>query len=367
MSRPKSRMMVGQAPHIHARQSSASLAWGAVLALLPAFCWGLYCFGLGALLPVAAAVVSSLLGEAIVGLFLRRMTLFDGTAFLTGFIVGLAMPPAVPLYVPVAASLFAVCIIKGVFGGLGSNWMNPALGGIAVALLNWPREMATWTWPSHLAGVAGVSGATPLGFVHLHPAAGNAPGDPLGILGGAGFHFSNLDTSVTSSLNDGFFRLFGASLPSGYIDILVGNKAGAIGELSGLLLLAGSIILISRRIIRWEIPASILGTFGLLVWIFGGLQPGGGFFSGDVLFELLSGSLILVAFFCATDPVTSPSTRPGMLLYGAGIGILVFILRRFGSTAEGGAFAVIIMNCLVPAISRAELRGRRGAKGRDRG
>jgi len=360
-------MLVGPAPHIHVRQSSASLAWGTALVLSPAFLWGLYCFGFDALVPVAVAVVSAMVGEALVGLLLGNMTLHDGTAFLTGFLIGLSMPPGLPFYIPAIASLFAVCLVKGAFGGLGSNWMNPALAGLVFALLNWPTEMGTWTWPRHMAGVAGISGATPLGFVHSRILAGSQSGDALGLLGAAGYSVSGFDSGVTGFLNNGLFGHFGVSLPSGYIDLLVGNKAGSIGELSGLLLLAGSIVLISRRMIRWEIPASLLVVFGGLAWVFGGLPFGNGFFSGDLLFELCSGSLLLVAFFMATDPVTSPSTRGGMLLYGACIGALTFVLRQFGSSAEGVAFAVVIMNCFVPSISRVELRRRTHSKGSDRG
>jgi electron transport complex protein RnfD len=321
--------------------------------------WGLYCFGLLAALPVLASIVAAVAGEGVLNLLRGKTSLVDGSAFLTGFLIGLSMPPSVPLYVPVLASLFAICIVKGAFGGLGSNWMNPALGGVVFALLNWPGAMGTWSWPRHLAGLAGVSGATPLGFVHQGLGTGPA-GDPLSILGGGGYHITSFDSGITSTLNGAFFGFFGVDLPSGYIDLLVGNKAGAIGELSGLLLLLGSVVLISRKVIRWQLPAAILGSFGLMTWIFGGLSYGAGFFSGDILFELLSGSLILVAFFMATDPVTSPSTGLGMVLYGFGIGLLSFAFRRWGSSSEGAAFAVILMNCLVPGINRIGIpkRGR---------
>ena len=138
------------------------------------------------------------------------------------------------------------------------------------------------------------------------------------------------------------------------MDLLIGNKPGSIGELSGLLLLAASVILLGRRMIRWEIPASIFFSFGILVRVFGGIPFGNGFFSGDLLFELFSGSFIIVTFFMATDPVTSPSTMAGRFIYGVGIGILTFIIRSFGSSAEGAAFAVIIMNCFVPCIAKLE-------------
>jgi electron transport complex protein RnfD len=157
---------------------------------------------------------------------------------------------------------------------------------------------------------------------------------------------------VTDTLNGLVFSHLGASLPSGYIDLLFGNRLGAIGELSGILILAASIILLARRMIRWELPTSIVGSFALFVWIFGGLPFGEGFFTGDVLFSLLTGSFLLVAFFMATDPVTSPSSRWGMIVYGTGVGALTFLIRIFGSAPEGSAFAVLIMNCVAPLLER---------------
>lgn len=350
-------MLVGPAPFIHARQSSPSLAWGTSLALMPAFVWGLYCFGPRSALVVGLAVAAALAAEALVGLLHRSFSLWDGTAFLTGLLIGLAMPPGVALYVPAAASLFAILLVKAAFGGLGSNWMNPALAGLVFALLNWPQEMGTWMLPAHLGGTQALSGATPLGLLKAAPALGN--GDLLGLLSRVGLKPTDFDASLTSFLNEEVFGRVGASLPSGYMDLIFGNRPGAIGELSGVLLLAASVLLLSRRMIRWEVPASIFASYGALVWIFGALPGGGAFFAGDVLLGLFSGSFILVAFFMATDPVTSPSTRVGMLVYGLGIGTLTFLLRTFGSFPEGTAFAVVMMDCAVPLIEKLHV-GRRG-------
>jgi electron transport complex protein RnfD len=166
---------------------------------------------------------------------------------------------------------------------------------------------------------------------------------------------------ATGALNQGLFSRLGAELPSGYIDLLIGNRTGTLGELSGLLILAASVFIISRKFIRWQIPASMIGSFTLLVWIFGGLPFGRGFLAGDVLFALLNGSLLLVAFFMAPDPVTSPSSRWGMLAFGFGAGSLTFLLRQFGSSSEGTTFAVLIMNCFTPLLDRPRGLGRRGA------
>ncbi len=357
-------LSIGDAPYAFKKRTSASLIWGTAAALLPALGWGIYCFGFTAAIVVAASVGGALVGEACAGALMRRFTLWDGSAFLTGLLVGMAMPPGISPLIPAAASLFAVSVVKGAFGGLGSNWMNPALAGIAFSLVNWPAQMRAWATPHHLAGLAGISGATPLGFARSHAAAAIAGSSNMDILVAGGMRASGIDASVTEALNRGIFSPLGADLPGGYIDLLLGNKAGALGELSAILILAASVILLSRRVIRWEVPASIIGSFALLTWAFGGLSLGNGFFAGDVLFSVLSGSFLLVTFFMAPDPVTSPSSRAGMLIFGAGTGSLVFLLRTFGASAEGSAFAVIMMNCAVPAIARLDTAAtrRRAAK-----
>jgi len=366
--RKSSGPALGPAPFAFRRRTTSSLAWGAAVALAPAIAWGLYSFGSAAAIPLLASVAAALVGEALVGAISRRFTLWDGTAFLTGLLIGMSMPPGAPPFVPVASALFAVVVVKGAFGGLGSNWMNPALAGVAFALLNWPGAMSSWVPP---LAVDGFSGATPL---TLARAASRASGSgPLDFLAAGGAAFSGTDAAVTDALNRALFSRLGADLPSGYVDLLIGNKVGAIGEVSCILLLASSIILIALRMVRWEIPASIIASFSLAAWAFGGLAGSGGLFSGDVLFSLLSGSIILVAFFMATDPVTSPSSRRGMIAYGAGVGLLAFALRALGSATEGSAFAVIIMNCVVPAISKLDLAAARRrirgavAAGSDRG
>jgi electron transport complex protein RnfD len=356
-------LVMGPPPYVFNPQSTATLTWGTALVLVPALLWGLYRFGLEAALPVAAAVGAALAGEAVVGLFLRKFTLTDGSALLTGLLIGFAMPPAVPLFVPAASALFAVIVVKGIFGGIGSNWMNPALGGIVFGLLNWPRQMTAWILPRDLAGLAAVSGATPLGFVRDRLSAAPAGSDPLSVLVGAGVKFSDFDRAIREFLNSTIFAWLGATLPSGYIDMLLGNRPGALGEISGVLILAASVFLISRRFIRWEVPASITLSYALIVWGFGGLPYGRGFFAGDVLFAFFSGSFLLVAFFMAPDPVTSPSSRAGMIVYGAGIGILTFLIRSFGSMPEGTAFAVLIMNCTVPLLAGYDRRSRPKAEG----
>ncbi|MGO8692354.1 MAG: RnfABCDGE type electron transport complex subunit D [Rectinemataceae bacterium] len=345
-------LVLGQAPHVFNSQSTSSITWGAALALFPAAAWGIYCYGAATALAMAAAVVSTCLGELAAGAFYKRFTLGDGSAFLTGLLIGMAMPPNVPLFIPIASSLFAILLVKAAFGGLGSNWMNPALAGIAFAILDWPRQMNAWTAPGRIATVVGVSGATPLESVRQPLAAAASGSNPIDALRSVGFHFSGIDHRITDFMNQLLFSRIGSDLPSGYFDLLIGNRPGAPGELSGILILAASIILLARAMIRWEIPTTIFVVFSILTWVFGGLPYGSGLFTGDVLFALLTGSFLLVAFFMATDPVTSPSTRTGMIIYGTGIAIVTFLIRQFGSMTEGTAFAVLIMNCVVPLIDK---------------
>jgi electron transport complex protein RnfD len=354
-------LVLGQAPHVFNSQSTSSITWGAAIALFPAAAWGIYCYGTPTALAIAAAIISSCLGELAAGGLSRRFSLGDGSAFLTGLLIGMAMPPNVPLFIPIASSLFAILIVKAVFGGLGSNWMNPALAGIAFAILDWPRQMNAWVPPRQIAGVVGVSGATPLEFVRQPLAAAAGASNPIDILKAVGFRFSDIDHRITDFLNQLLFSRIGSDMPSGYFDLLIGNRPGSPGELSGILILAASIVLLARAMIRWEIPTIIVAVFSALTWVFGGLPYGTGFFTGDVLFSLLTGSFLLVTFFMATDPVTSPSTRLGMIVYGGGIAIVTFLIRVFGSMTEGTAFAVLVMNCVVPLIDKRTVPPRANA------
>jgi Na+-translocating ferredoxin:NAD+ oxidoreductase subunit D len=352
MAAPPTLVITGT-PHIHARQSTAGLAWSAVACLLPAGAWGVYVFGPASFLVLLTAVVSSVLAEAVMSLAFKRFSLFDGTAVLTGLLVGFGMSPAVPLYVPAAASVFAIVVVKWTFGGLGSNWMNPALGGRLFASFSWGGAMSVWTVPRTLAGAGGIDGssaATPLGLAKSLLQSSPDAVAPFSLIGtGAA---SGADSSLTSWLNLNFLNPLGAQLPGGYFDLLLGNVAGCIGEVSAVLLLLGAAYLIARDIIAWKIPAAYLGTFILLSWACGGLPFGTGFFTGDALFALLSGGVILGAFYMATDPVTSPLCAKGMVIFGIGCGALNFAVRFFGSQPEGTAFAIVLMNMFVPVIDR---------------
>ena len=339
-------------PQIHASASTSSIMWLVSAALTPAAVWGVYSFGPNALLTLLVSIAAAVVTEAVIARLADRFTLFDGSAFLTGLLVGMNMPPQIPVYIPVVASVFAIAVVKWTFGGLGANWMNPALAGRAVVFFSWTAQMTAWRVPRAFAQIDGVSGATVLGSVKsgLVNYSGTAAG-PMQLLGEMGYVRSTLDVRWTEGVNETFGGA-GGGLRGGYFDLFVGNAPGCIGEVSAALLLVGAIFLLAKKIIRWHIPVAYFGTFLLLVFCFGGYRFGSGFGSGNVLFHALSGGLVLGVFFMATDMVTSPLTGRGMLIYGAGAGFLTFLIRLFGSFPEGVSLAILVMNVFVPIIDR---------------
>ena len=342
------RIAIAAAPHVHARLRTPAFAWIAAACLVPAAGWGLLCYGADAATVLAVAIGSALVTELLTAALLRRFTLDDGSALLTGLLVGLSMPPGAPWYVPAAAAGFGIAVVKQGFGGLGRNWMNPALAGRAFAALSWPVAMAAWQ-PTRFLPADAVSAATPLTTVY---SAGGSAGGPFAALAAAGHPFSGADDAVISWLNEHLFSPIGMHAPRGLLDLLAGLRMGCIGEASVLLLATGAAVLLWRRIIRWEIPAALFGVFTLLTFVLGGIPAGNGLFRGGAVFHLFSGGIVLAGFFMATDPVTSPMTRCGRVAFGALVGAFAFLLRFHGSTAEGVGLAVLLGNCLAPLLDR---------------
>jgi electron transport complex protein RnfD len=354
--------ITSMSPHLREGSRTPHIMWIVSLCLLPAAIWGVYVFGMGSLIVLAVSIISSMATEFIITqLTGKKQTITDGSAFLTGLLIGFNLPPELPLYIPVIASVFAMAIVKHAFGGLGSNWMNPALAGRVFVMFSFSSPLSTWLMPHTLPDA--VSSATPLGAVKsglqgiavtfsnsaeglvqkLHELKG-----PMHYLASTGYPVSGFDQALTGWLNN----TFGLSIHKGYFDLFVGNVGGCIGEVSVLLLLLGTVYLFYKKIITWEIPVSYLAGFSVLVWVFGGLRFAQGLLTGDVLFHLFTGGIILGAFFMATDMVTSPLTRKGMIIFGLGAGILTFLIRFFGSLPEGVSLSIIIMNITVPLIDR---------------
>jgi len=312
-------LIVSVSPHVKGEESVQRIMWSVNLALLPAFLMSLYYFGPRALFIIILCVGSAMLSEYLFQKALKKeVTVSDGSAFLTGLLLGMNLPPTLPFYIPIVGSFVAVVITKQLFGGLGYNIFNPALIGRAFLLISWPKAMTVWTEPTALfVGLDAKTTATPLGILKE---------EGMGKL----------------------MEVFGDKTNL-YIQLLIGNRAGSLGETSVVALLLGGAFLLYRGYITWHIPLSFLGTVALLAWIFGGK---GALFTGDPLVHLLSGGLMLGAFFMATDYVTSPSVRKGQIIFGAGCGAITMLIRLKGGYPEGVMFSILLMNCFAPMIDR---------------
>lgn len=338
---------VSSSPHVHSSADSHKIMYVVVAALLPAALWGVFVFGLHALLVLLVSIASAVLVEFLLGTVSKEMTIQDGSALLTGLLVGMNMPPSVPLYVPVIASAFAIAVVKWTFGGLGCNWMNPALAGRVFVFFSFTTQMsATFRLPSTLIKSA-LSSTTPIDAL--------SSATPLSVMktaiseGAAGTASSLLEGAKMSST--AFARGLCPNNPY-MVDAFLGNVSGCIGEVSALLLIVGGIFLIAKKVITWHIPVVYLGSFAILNWVFGGIPGGQGLFAGGILLPLFTGGLMLGAFFMATDFVTSPLTIKGQIIYAVGCGFFTFLIRNFGSLPEGTSLAIILMNILTPTIDR---------------
>lgn len=303
--------IMSSSPHVRSSESTARIMRDVMIALLPATAFGIYIFGLNALMVVLVSVVFAILTEAVIQkLMHKKVTVSDGSAAVTGLLLALNLPPSVPFWIPMLGSAFAIAIVKQAFGGLGHNFINPALAARAFLLASWPTAMTTWTIP----GADAVSSATPLGALKL--------GETL----------------------------------SAYPDMFIGNIGGCIGETSAIALIIGGLYLIARRVIDPRIPVVYIGTVALFTWIAG---PSG-LFTGDALYHILGGGLMLGAFFMATDYTTSPMSGTGKVVFAAGCGVLTSVIRLWGGYPEGVSYSILIMNLVVPLIDKAFMPKRFG-------
>lgn len=315
----KEQLIVSSSPHVRSEETTARIMWSVSLALLPATVMGAYFFGPRAIITIALAIIAAVGSEYLYQKALKKkQTINDGSAFLTGLLLGLNLPPAVPFYIPILGSAVAIVITKQLFGGLGYNVFNPALIGRAFLLVSFPKLMTVWKEPSAaFIQLDAKTTATPLGILKL----------------------------------DGMARLvevYGDTINL-YTQLLVGHRAGSIGETSAIALLIGAAFLFYRGYITWHIPVSFLGTAAVIAWVFGGK---GALFAGDPILHLISGGMILGAFYMATDYVTSPSVKAGQIVFGMGCGFLTMLIRLKGGYPEGVMFAILIMNCFAPLIDR---------------
>ncbi len=333
-------------PHTLASATvSRTMLW-VMLALTPATLWGLYLFGWPAINLFLITVVAALLFEAgclrLAGKSVKA-GLFDGSALLTAWLLAMSLPPWAPWWIGVLGSFLAIVVGKQVFGGLGHNLFNPAMVARVALLVSFPLQMTLWTQPIPLLSAQApgfIDGlAISFGGAALANEAMNGALDAFSgatLLGEVKTGFS-LGSTLTDLLPEGIDH---GSLITGY-------GSGSLGETSALLILAGGVLLVALGVISWTIPVSLLATVALLALLFNGINPER--YPG-VGYHLFSGAMMLAAFFIATDMVTSPNTVVGQLVFGAGCGLLIYLIRTWGGYPEGVAFAVLLMNALTPLI-----------------
>ena len=320
----REKLIVSSSPHIRSNENVQRIMTDVVIALIPATFWGVYIFGMRAgvivLLSILSAVLSEYLWQKLTG---RLVTTSDCSAVVTGLLLALNLPPTVPFFMPILGSAFAIIIVKQLFGGIGQNFVNPALAARAFLMVSWLPEMTKWAAPFSNIPIINkvdiVSSAT-----------------PLALLKGA----SQVATYI----------------PSHY-DLFIGRVGGCIGETSALLLIIGGLYLYFRKVISLRIPISFILTVFAISYIFGGKQ---GYFSGDGIYYILSGGLMLGAFFMATDYSSSPVTPVGQIIMGIGCGIITCAIRFSGGYPEGVMFAILLMNVVVPLIDKLTVPKRFG-------
>lgn len=298
---------VSSAPHVRAKDSTTRIMLYVIIALLPAAGFGIYNFGYRALILILVTVASCVASEWIFNRIVhKKSTVGDLSAVVTGLLLALNLPPTLPYWEAVLGSIFAIVIVKGLFGGLGQNFMNPALGARCFLLIAFAADMTSFIKGTRYEGV---TSATPLALIRE---AGGIPAD----------------LSIQ--------------------DMLIGNTAGTIGETSVLAILIGAIFLILMGVINLRIPGAYILTFAVFMLIFGQQR----FDLTYLVAQLCGGGLMLGAFFMATDYVTSPITPLGQVIFGICCGLLTGIFRCFGANAEGVSFAIILSNLLVPLIEK---------------
>ena len=326
--------IVSTSPHLRTNESVPKIMWIVFASLVPAWIMGTYWFGLGAVTVGLIAVVASMASEAAVKKIRgQKNTMLDGSAAVAGLLLAFNMPANAPWWMTVVGSVFMIVIVKELFGGLGFNILNPALAARAFLLASWPVQMTgNWVAPSvgTLSGLDGQTSATPLNLLkHAQDIVS---------------HASEYDPAIVAQAQANI-----AQISDSYISLMLGNIGGCIGETSVIALLIGAAVLFYKKYISWHIPFTYIGTVALLTWMFGGQS---GLFTGDPIFHVLSGGLILGAFFMATDMVTSPLHAKGQIIFGVGIGLFTVMIRLVGGYPEGVSYAILLMNLAVPLINR---------------
>ena len=327
MSEKKEKIVLDVAyqPQVRTGMDTRRIMINVMLALLPSLAMATWEFGMKPVLMVAVSMLSAVFYEwAYRKLLKKPETIGDCSALLTGMLLAMTLPASSPWWLPLIGNFFAIIVVKQLYGGIGKNFLNPALAGRAFLIASYANHMTTWIVPNSLKGVVdGTTMATPMTYLY----SGEA---------------------MPAYLN--------------YKNIILGNMPGCIGEISAIALLIGAAYLLIRKVITWRIPTSFIGTVVVLTFIFGHE----GYSRIDwVGYNLLCGSLLLGAFFMANDYATSPVTGPGQLLYGFGCGVITVLIRYFGSYPEGVSYGILIMNLCTWAIDKAFCRHQFGVSKED--
>jgi len=317
-------LTVSPSPHEYSRESTKKLMYGVVIALVPAFLATIWFFGWAAIIVTAVSVVSCIIFEFLIQKFILRKkpAVSDGSAIVTGLLLAFCLPTNLHPGLVILGALVAIGIGKMTFGGLGNNPFNPALVGRVFLFLSFPVQMTTWPVPSGFktSYTDAITGATPLSIL-------NENYDKIAI--------------------DKVMADPGLAMPD-YQQLFWGNTGGSLGEIAAFALILGLVYMLIRKIITWHIPVSILLTVTVFTGTLWLTNPEA---NADPLYHLMTGGLLLGAIFMATDYVTSPMSKKGMIVYGIGIGIITVLIRRFGAYPEGVQFAILIMNAFTPLIN----------------
>jgi electron transport complex protein RnfD len=312
---------VSPSPHVQTEQSVPKLMYGVVIALLPAFAVSVFYFGIGMLIITAVSVISCIVFEYLFQKFLLKTTTthLDGSAALTGLLLAFCLPSNLPWYMVMTGALVSIGIAKMTFGGLGNNIFNPAIVGRVFLFISFPAAMTSYPEPGQWwKYLDAVTGATPL---------------------------SKMKESLANNMGLGEIM---PSMPSN-MDMFMGRMAGSAGEVAAFALLLGLVYMLWKKIITWHIPVSVLLSVAVFAGILNIANPEK---YPPVLFQLLTGGLMLGAIFMATDYVTSPMAAKGMIIYGVGVGVITILIRAFGAYPEGVQFAILLMNGFTPLINK---------------
>ena len=313
--------IVSLSPHVHGDDSIRRNMYGVIMALMPALAVSFLYFGIGSLAVCSASVASCVFFEWAITKYMlhRQPTLTDGSAIITGLLLGMNLPSNLPVWIVFIGAMVAIGIGKMSFGGLGCNIFNPALVGRCVLLVSFPVQMTSWpVMGQYMSYLDAETGATPLSLMKKA--------------------VTSADPTVLDALPDALHMLLGTNINGG---------EGTIGEVCALALIAGLLFMLWRKIITWHIPVSILASSFILSWL---LHLGSPIYA-DPMSVVLSGGIMLGAVFMATDYTTSPMTHKGQLLYGTAIGLLTVVIRNWGAYPEGMSFAILVMNAFTPLIN----------------